>query len=253
MRRSSRCAATPTTRSPASPTTRITACASRSMRWARSAKACYDAIGNMVVTTRFAVRPTLVQYTESAIDAAVAPLRADRNNQITRFAYDAQNRLRFTVDALGSVSESVYDGLGNVSSTIRFAVRPPLTQYTESAINAAVATQRNNPSNQRAALHPRRGRSSPLQRGQRVSAGRRSVPVSGDQTRAERVGPNRQQHLVCDRGGTGCVQRGSDRRCRRRRRPIEGQGLAVRLRRRRPHDLSACKRSQWKQINASTG
>ena len=108
-----------------------------------------DAVGNRVVTTRFAVRPNLVQYTESAIDAAVAPLRADRNNQTARFAFDPQNRLRFIVDALGSVSESIYDGLGNVSSTTRFAVRPPLTHFTEGAINAAVATQRNNPSNQR--------------------------------------------------------------------------------------------------------
>jgi hypothetical protein len=30
------------------------------------------------------------------------PLRANRQNRVIRFAYDAQNRLRFTVDALGS-------------------------------------------------------------------------------------------------------------------------------------------------------
>ena len=46
--------------------------------------------------------------------------------QRTRFAYDANNRLRFTVDPSGSIEESVYDAAGNVVSTIRFASRPTL-------------------------------------------------------------------------------------------------------------------------------
>ena len=58
--------------------------------------------------------------------------------QRTRFAYDANNRLRFTVDPSGSVAESVYDAAGNVVSHVRFAARPTLTEYTETAINAAV-------------------------------------------------------------------------------------------------------------------
>ena len=58
--------------------------------------------------------------------------------QRTRFAYDANNRLRFTVDPSGSITESVYDAAGNVVTTIRFAARPTLTEYTETAINAAV-------------------------------------------------------------------------------------------------------------------
>ncbi|WP_187426872.1 putative Ig domain-containing protein [Nitrosomonas communis] len=58
--------------------------------------------------------------------------------QRTRFAYDANNRLRFTVDALGSVSESVYDPAGQLVSSVRYATRPMLTEFTESAINAAL-------------------------------------------------------------------------------------------------------------------
>jgi YD repeat-containing protein len=58
--------------------------------------------------------------------------------QRTRFAYDADNRLRFTVDALGSVSANVYDDAGQVVARVRYAVRPALTSYTESAIQAAV-------------------------------------------------------------------------------------------------------------------
>src|SRR3546814_18851061 len=58
--------------------------------------------------------------------------------QRTRFAHDTQNRLRFTVDALGSVAENVYDALGDLVSTVRFAARPTLTHFTEQAIHAAV-------------------------------------------------------------------------------------------------------------------
>ena len=87
----------------------------------------YDAVGNVIVTTRFASRPTgFTSFTESDVDAAVDSLRSDGANQVTRFAYDADNRLRFTVDALGSVSENVYDAVGNVVVTTRFAARPTL-------------------------------------------------------------------------------------------------------------------------------
>ena len=41
-----------------------------------------------------------------------------------------RNRLRYTVDALGSVSENEYDARGNVVTTVRWATRPALTQYT---------------------------------------------------------------------------------------------------------------------------
>ena len=68
------------------------------------------------------------------------------NLQRTRFAYDTQNQLRFTVDALGSVAESRYDPLGRVTSMTRFAARPTLTDHTESTIDAAV--DRDDPSNQ---------------------------------------------------------------------------------------------------------
>src|SRR3712207_8782904 len=54
------------------------------------------------------------------------------NLQRTRLAYDASNQLRFTVDALGSVAENRYDALGRVATTVRFAARPNLTEYTRS-------------------------------------------------------------------------------------------------------------------------
>src|SRR5262249_23512393 len=107
----------------------------------------YDANGNLLTTTRFAVRPTLAHYDEGTIAAAVAALHADPRNGVSRFAYDAQDRLRFTVDALGSISERIYDAQGKVTSTVRFAARPALAQYSEGAVNAAVAPERGNPAN----------------------------------------------------------------------------------------------------------
>src|SRR5262249_29145169 len=106
----------------------------------------YDAAGNVVSTIRFADRPTLTNYTESAINVAVN--RNDDHNQITHHAYDAANRLRYTVDALGSASEKEYDAQGNLVKTVRWGTRPTLTQYTESAIAAALAAVQNTGNNQ---------------------------------------------------------------------------------------------------------
>ncbi len=60
------------------------------------------------------------------------------NIQRTRYAYHANNRLRFTVDAQGAVTENVYDPMGALVATIRYAVKPALTEYTQNAINAVV-------------------------------------------------------------------------------------------------------------------
>jgi YD repeat-containing protein len=56
----------------------------------------------------------------------------------THFAFDAVNRLRFTVDALGDVTENAYDPAGNVVVTENYAARPVLTAWDEATINAAV-------------------------------------------------------------------------------------------------------------------
>jgi YD repeat-containing protein len=66
----------------------------------------------------------------------------------TRMAYDALNRLRFTVDALGGVSERIYDGVGNVVQTVLYATRPKLTDFSEDVVSNAV--DRKNAANQAA-------------------------------------------------------------------------------------------------------
>lgn len=107
----------------------------------------YDANGNLLATTRFAMGLMLAKFDEKTINAAVSILRADPENRGSRFAYDALNRLRFSVDALGSVSERMYDALGNLTSSVRFAVRPQLTEYSEGAIDAALTPERDHPGN----------------------------------------------------------------------------------------------------------
>ncbi len=129
----------------------------------------YDQNGNVIEARRYDKALTdarIIAMTSDAqvtdlitVEEMVAELRDtllyDETNtdtlaqvQRTRFAYDANNRLRFTVDALGSVSENVYDKAGNLIALVRYAVRPTLTgaNPTESDINAAVG--RNNTANQ---------------------------------------------------------------------------------------------------------
>ena len=67
------------------------------------------------------------------------------NTLRTRYAYDLNNQLRFTVDALGGVSEKRYDNAGNVVTGVIYAMRPSLSSYSESAISDAV--NRNDPNN----------------------------------------------------------------------------------------------------------
>lgn len=101
-----------------------------------------DRSGNLIASIRFAVRPALAAFDEAAIAAAVEPLSAHPGNGVNRAVYDALNRLRFTVDALGGVSERIFDASGRVVAAERFAARPALAQYTEATIDAAVAPAR---------------------------------------------------------------------------------------------------------------
>ncbi|WP_323740962.1 LysM peptidoglycan-binding domain-containing protein [Caenimonas koreensis] len=79
----------------------------------------YDKAGNITASIQYAKLGTapvagvpLAQGTPVA-DAA--------NDRITRMAYDAANRLVFTVDATGAVAERSYDGAGNVKSITQYA------------------------------------------------------------------------------------------------------------------------------------
>ncbi len=84
----------------------------------------YDATGNAVQKIRYATPVASGTYTSAAQVAAALTPNAAADEQI-RTAYDARGRIRFTVDALGDVSETRYDGAGNVIETVAYAT--PIT------------------------------------------------------------------------------------------------------------------------------
>lgn len=115
----------------------------------------FDANGNVVESRRY--DKALAESRVAEIDGAgspgistaavIAELAAMgyaeseaslKNVRRMRYAYDANNRLRFTVGAQGEVIENAYDSAGNVLARIGFAERPALTEYTEGAIDTAV-------------------------------------------------------------------------------------------------------------------
>src|SRR5262249_23045379 len=132
------------------------------------AEQLYDANGNVIETRRYdntfddtkdprdRTKPNPVDMTKAGLtmDDIATELTALgytddsklANVERTRFAYDVDNHRRFTVDALGDVSENVYDAAGSVVMNVRYAGVPTLTAYSEADINAAV--DRTNGANQ---------------------------------------------------------------------------------------------------------
>ncbi|MBX3604597.1 MAG: hypothetical protein KF788_04970 [Piscinibacter sp.] len=116
----------------------------------------YDAAGNVVELRRYDKAVTSAAV--AALDTTGSPglseaeaqalLRALGYNdsypatlaQVQRehYAYDADNQLRFTVDATGAVTQRVYDALGQVVRTVSHARRPTLSGYSEAQVAAAL-------------------------------------------------------------------------------------------------------------------
>jgi YD repeat-containing protein len=138
-----------------------------SNRWAVTQK-LYDANGNVIESRAYdqyipdsfvsgtdptgsagltdsQVTTELTGGTGSVYPSAAAALA---NTERTYFAYDASNRLRFTVDALGDVSENIYDNGGNVTETVRYA--GALTSIPSNPIESVISAlvNRNNNANQ---------------------------------------------------------------------------------------------------------
>ncbi|WP_238175986.1 putative Ig domain-containing protein, partial [Kribbella albertanoniae] len=138
---------------------RFTVTAVRDDKWAISENR-YDPNGNVIETRRY--DKFLLEARVTALDTAASPglSVAEINAELTalgyggdetltkiqrtRFAYHANNRMRFTVDAQGAVSENVYDPMGALVATVRYAVKPVLTAYTQNAISAAVDRKNRN-------------------------------------------------------------------------------------------------------------
>lgn len=117
----------------------------------------YDANGNVIETRRYdksisatrvnsmtgSTTPGGARIVEGDITSALTGLGYTSSNwgatQRTYYAYDKANRLRYTVNALGQVSENVYDNLGNVIAQTNFSNVPSLGgNYSLSNIDSKV-------------------------------------------------------------------------------------------------------------------
>ncbi|OZG69932.1 hypothetical protein BTA51_28610, partial [Hahella sp. CCB-MM4] len=97
----------------------------------------YDAQGHVIRTTRYAeaVSGVGIAPTEGAMDAAVTALADSSRDQVTQFVYDDLGRLRFSLNAEGYVSETVYNGFNQVVEERQYA-----QVYTGTATHADLST-----------------------------------------------------------------------------------------------------------------
>lgn len=88
----------------------------------------YDANGNVVRKTSYANTysgpVTTVDLDADSIASGPTTLGGG-DKRVTVFVYDAANRLRFTIDPMGAVTESRYDAVGNVIQSAKYAALVP--------------------------------------------------------------------------------------------------------------------------------
>jgi YD repeat-containing protein len=105
----------------------------------------YDALGNQVQSIRYADKQAGIQTFDVAnglIRNGFVSISANvAKDQATRYVYDAAGRKRFNIDALGTVSESRYDAVGQLTQTLQYerAMRIGGTP-TEAQMLAALST-----------------------------------------------------------------------------------------------------------------
>ncbi|ABC28072.1 Rhs family protein [Hahella chejuensis KCTC 2396] len=96
----------------------------------------YDALGRVTEKRSYSHAYNGGVFTESALQTfANGEAPASR----TRLVYDAKNQVRFTVDALGQVTETRYDALGQVIETRSYDGVYTGTSATESALQSFVS------------------------------------------------------------------------------------------------------------------
>jgi len=98
----------------------------------------YDADGNTVQTTAYANRVNgPVAQGASYVAAQLQPDAA--NDRTTRHVFDTAGRLVYTINAVGNVQQTEYDGAGRVVGTTLYANPIPMTTLaTEASVSAAI-------------------------------------------------------------------------------------------------------------------
>ncbi len=98
----------------------------------------YDGNGNVLKTIAYHQTVTVSDLDTTTFTATlqsrVTTLQAnngnDGRNHVMRYAYDADNRLRFSIDSLGGLTETVYDDNNNVIQTTAYATPLSTAQLT---------------------------------------------------------------------------------------------------------------------------
>jgi len=108
-------------------------------------ESAYDALGHALEVRQYARAISTAGLSASAsVDEIRGRVTLDANSdRISRQTYDAAGRAQYSVDPLGYVTLATYDGLGQVSTTTRYALAiPASTANSAAAIAAAVSPYR---------------------------------------------------------------------------------------------------------------
>jgi YD repeat-containing protein len=80
----------------------------------------YDTKGNVISRVAYTTALSAAAMTQLAADPSSMPAPV-AGSAASNYVYDDDNRLAFTIDPFGAVSESRYDANGNVIETVRYA------------------------------------------------------------------------------------------------------------------------------------
>ncbi|MGJ3704011.1 LysM peptidoglycan-binding domain-containing protein [Variovorax sp. AFSI2.2] len=104
-------------------------------------KYTYDANGNVIERMAYANRIALASWTVGTVPAPTADAARDLR---LRSVYDQLNRATYTIDGVGAVRRTIYDGNGNVVERIAYAATVPVaTAATATALAAAITLATN--------------------------------------------------------------------------------------------------------------
>lgn len=102
----------------------------------------YDAEGRLIATRLYAASVSTVGFGD--VVTAVSAIRNDSADRVTQVVYDRDGRERFTIDAVGTVTERTFDDNGNIVRTRGYANSvAPGTYTTIAAVNVALAAAQN--------------------------------------------------------------------------------------------------------------
>ncbi|MES2349857.1 MAG: hypothetical protein V4641_20025, partial [Pseudomonadota bacterium] len=98
----------------------------------------YDTQGNVAATVRYAKPVATWQLTDLA-SSLTTQLATSADDRTERYIYDRNHRLVYALDALGYLTETIYDAFGRVAATSAYPTPAHPTDYTLTAVSTAKA------------------------------------------------------------------------------------------------------------------